>query len=144
MTASTDGDRGSALADAAQQLVGRRFRLHGRNPETGLDCIGLVTAALYAIGARPIAPSGYALRNLSVDHWLRHAGQSGLVASPGPARTGDVLLIALGYCQHHLAIAASDTSVVHAHASLRQVVHQPLEPTWQIVAKWRAAPLMKE
>ena len=29
-----------ALAEAAAALVGSRFRLHGRDPATGLDCIG--------------------------------------------------------------------------------------------------------
>ena len=144
MTVPADGDHGAALADAARQFLGRPFRLHGRDPATGLDCVGLVTASLQAINSRPVAPMGYGLRNLFVDHWLRHADQSGLVASPGPIRPGDVLLIALGHCQHHLAIAVTGSSVVHAHASLRKVVQQPLEPTWQIAAKWRVAPLMKE
>jgi hypothetical protein len=54
---------------------------------------------------------------------------------------GDVLLIALSHCQHHLMIAEDRTSVIHAHAGLRQVVQQPLESTWHICAKWRVAPL---
>ena len=37
---------GDALAQAAQKLIGSPFRLHGRNRETGLDCIGVVGAAL--------------------------------------------------------------------------------------------------
>jgi cell wall-associated NlpC family hydrolase len=134
----------SALADAALQLLGCPFRLHGRDPATGLDCIGLVAAALTLVGARPAAPAGYALRNLSIDHWLDNARQSGLVASPGAIRAGDILLIGLGHCQHHLAIATSGRMIVHAHASLRQVVHQPLEPDWHITSKWRAAHLREE
>lgn len=126
-----------ALAHAAISLIGCRFRLHGRDPATGLDCVGLVVAALAATGASPRAPSGYSLRNLSVDHWLNFAMQSGLVAARGPIRSGDVLLITLGHCQHHLAIATDKTSVVHAHAGLRQVVQQPLESKWQICVKWR-------
>jgi hypothetical protein len=136
-------DQGAALAIAAEQLVGSPFRLHGRSPETGLDCVGLVAAALEAIGIKPFIPFGYALRNLTVSQWLHHAGQSGLVPAPGPVQVGNVLLITLGHCQHHLAIATTSTTVVHAHAGLRQVVTQPFQPGWRVTAQWRAAPSMK-
>lgn len=139
----SSSDRGEALAQAAEQLVGSPFRLHGRNPETGLDCVGLVAAALQAIGAKPLIPFGYALRNLTVAQWLDHAGRSGLVPAPGPMQVGDVLLITLGHCQHHLAIATASETVVHAHVGLRQVVKQPLQPSWRVTEKWRAAPSMK-
>lgn len=134
---------GAALAGSAERLVGIPFRLHGRDPATGLDCVGVVAAALSGIGAQPVAPSGYALRNLSIDRWLHHAGQSGLLPAFGAIQDGDVLLIALGHCQHHLAIATTGSTVVHAHAGLRHVVHQPLQPDWRIIAKWRISPAMK-
>jgi len=127
------------LADAAARLIGRPFRLHGRDPATGLDCIGMVAAALAATGVNPHAPTGYRLRNLAIDQWLHFATRSGLVAAPGPILTGDVLLITLGHCQHHLAIAAGEASIIHAHAGLGQVVRQPRDPAWPICAKWRAA-----
>lgn len=130
---------GSAVAEAALGLVGCRFRLHGRDPATGLDCIGLVDAGLAAAGARPMTPRGYGLRNVAVDGWLPLATQSGLVAASGPIRAGDILLLALGYAQHHLVIAIDLDSVVHAHAGLRRVVRQPREPAWQIEAAWRLA-----
>lgn len=139
MRAAQVPDRGAALAQAAAAMVGCPFRLHGRDPATGLDCIGLVAAALSAIGARPAAPTGYGLRNLAVEHWLHHAAASGLEPSPGPLRVGDVLLIALGACQHHLVIATGGGMVIHAHAGLRRVVRQPFERTWQVGAKWRVA-----
>lgn len=134
---------GLALAEAAMRLIGCRFRLHGRDPAAGLDCVGLVAAALTATGASPHAPTGYRLRNLSVDHWLPFADQSGLVTASGPIRAGDILLIALGHCQHHLAIAADETRVVHAHAALGQVVLQPRDPAWQIIARWRRTSFTK-
>jgi cell wall-associated NlpC family hydrolase len=134
-------DPGAALAGAALDLVGCSFRLHGRDPDTGLDCVGLVSTALAASGAKPVAPTGYGLRNLSIDQWLPLAGRSGLKPSSGPLRPGDVLLIALAHCQHHLVIAADAGSVIHAHAGLRRVVRQPLDPEWRICAQWRAASL---
>lgn len=126
------------LADAALDLLGSPFRLHGRVPATGLDCVGLVFAALATTGARPIVPTGYSLRNLNVDHWLPMAGASGLVPACGPIRAGDILLVALPHCQHHLMIAADADSVVHAHIGLRRVVRQAIDPDWQIRAQWRA------
>lgn len=129
--------QGHPLVRVAADLVGTPFRLHGRDPATGLDCVGLVCAALAATGAKPMAPRGYSLRNLMVDQWLHLAGQSGLVKSPGLIRAGDVLLIALSACQHHLAIAEDADSIIHAHAGLRQVVRQRRAPDWQVCAKWR-------
>lgn len=131
---------GVALAQAAEALLGCPFRLHGRDPATGLDCVGLVAAAITASGLTPEPPSGYALRNLSVDQWLPFANRSGLAQASRPIRTGDILLIRLGQCQHHLVIAADAGSVIHAHAGLGQVVQQPLESTWSIVTHWRIAP----
>jgi cell wall-associated NlpC family hydrolase len=131
--------RGEAVARAALGLVGCRFRLHGRDPATGLDCIGLVHAALAAAGATPVAPHGYGLRNITIDGWLPNASQSGLVEAHGSIRAGDVLLLGLGYAQHHLVIAIDAVSVVHAHAGLRRVVRQPRERAWRIEAAWRIA-----
>jgi hypothetical protein len=132
---------GCALAQAALGLVGTPFRLHGRDPATGLDCVGLVGAALTAAGGQPVAPAGYGLRNLGIDHWLPLAKRSGLTPVAGPVGEGDVLLIVLGFAQHHLAIAIDPVSVVHAHAGLRRVVHQPRDPAWRIGATWRLAPI---
>ncbi|MBU7579183.1 MAG: hypothetical protein KAF27_01750 [Porphyrobacter sp.] len=133
-------DPGKALAQAALGMVGCPFRLHGRDPASGLDCVGLVAAALAATGARPIAPTGYGLRNLGVDPWLPLAAGAGLAPVSGEVRAGDILLIALGFAQHHLATAVDETGVVHAHAGLRCVVHQPRDPAWHISAHWRIAP----
>ena len=137
-------DPGEALAAAALGLVGTPFRLHGRDPSVGLDCVGLVHAALAAAGRQPVPPRGYALRNLAVDHWLPLAAQSGLVPATEALRSGDVQLIALGFAQHHLVIACGAGNVVHAHAGLRRVVCQPRDPAWQVLASWRLAPPLSE
>lgn len=134
---------GAALAAAGLALVGSPFRLNGRDPASGIDCVGLVHAALAAAGAQPVAPRGYGLRNLGIAQWLPLAQQSGLEPASGPRAPGDVLLIALVHCQHHLVIAADDANVIHAHAGLRRVVRQPFDPAWQICAHWRLAPAAK-
>jgi len=127
----------NCLAAAALVFLGTPFRLHGRQPETGLDCVGLVSASLSAVGYRPITPSGYSLRNLSIDHWLSNAELSGLIRAPGAIRAGDVLLIVLDHGQFHLMIATGKDHVVHAHAGLRRVVLQPRDRNARIGAKWR-------
>lgn len=131
---------GEALAGFAQSLVGCPFRLHGRDPATGLDCVGLVAAALGAVGIQAVTPTGYGLRNIGIEQWLPLADRSGLQPSAGPVAAGDVLLIAFPHCQHHLVIAADTQTVIHAHAGLRRVVRQPLDAAWQVEAKWRLMP----
>ncbi|GIX20065.1 hypothetical protein [Erythrobacter cryptus] len=134
------GDERERLLRAAQALLGCRFRLHGRDPATGLDCVGLVAAAITACGLAPITPRGYGLRNLEIGTWLACADRSGLIKACGPVCAGDVLLLGLGRGQHHLAIAAEAGSVIHAHAGLGRVVQQPFDPGWIICAQWRLAP----
>lgn len=126
-----------AFARAAERLIGTQFRLHGRDPASGLDCIGLVAASLVAIGRVPAPPHGYALRNLAIARWLAHARLSGLERAEGPWRRGDVLLVQPSQVQHHLMIVSAPDYVVHAHAGLRRVVHQPLAPATHISAHWR-------
>lgn len=131
---------GEALARAAQALVGTRFRLHGRDPATGLDCVGLAAAALAAIGRVCVAPACYALRNSDIAQALAFAPGAGLHEAEGPVRTGDVLLVQSGPAQHHLVIAASGGRLIHAHAGLRRVVATPGPLAWPILHHWRLAP----
>ena len=129
-----------AFARAAEGFIGTPFRLHGRDPASGLDCIGLVFASLTAIGCDPVAPRGYALRNCTIAHWLGYAGLSGLVQADGPVLRGDVLLVQPSPVQHHLLIASGPDHVVHAHAGLRRVVRQPFAPGAPVACNWRLIP----
>ncbi|MFM5953157.1 MAG: hypothetical protein ACKOPE_02490 [Novosphingobium sp.] len=131
---------GAALAKAAENLIGTRFILHGRNPESGLDCIGLLAAAMIAIG-RPIAiPSGYPLRVRDLRAWLPNPTERGLAAASAPFEPGDVVIVQPGAVQFHLAIAALDGGWIHAHAGLRRVVHDPKIPAGPLIHHWRLIP----
>lgn len=123
---------GLDVALAAKALVGTPFRLRGRNPATGLDCVGLVSEALGAP-----APSGYHLRNRDISAALAFVPGAGLVDACGPLQPGDVLLVRTGHAQHHLLIAGSDGGFIHAHAGLRRVVETPVLPPWPIERLWR-------
>lgn len=128
---------GADLARAAEALVGARYRLHGRDPRTGLDCIGVVAAALEACGRLRNAPAGYGLRNRSIESLLALAGDNGLVAADGPLVIGDIVLVLPGAGQHHLLVAVGGDRFVHAHVGLRRVVAQPGPLPWPIARHWR-------
>lgn len=128
---------GQQLAEAASRFIGVRFKLHGRDPKVGLDCIGLLACSLEAIGSIPDVPEGYLLRNADHLRWIDCAKHSGLVSVHGQIAKGDVLLVQPGPGQQHLLIVDSTTSVIHAHAGLRKVVRQSIDLNNKKLAHWR-------
>jgi len=133
------GFSGERLAAAAGELVGSRFRLHGRDPATGLDCIGVFACAARAAGLEAAVPGDYQLRMRDlamVGDWARG---NGFIGTSDRFRPGDVALFALGAGQGHLAIAVGDGEFVHAHASLRRVVRGPVPSEWRLAGHWRVA-----
>lgn len=129
--------RGQQLARAAACFIGARFRLHGRDPAVGLDCVGLLLCSLDAIGSKAVEPTGYRLHNSDHSPWLQCAKASGFIPARGPIEAGDVLLVIPGPGQQHLIIAESATSIIHAHAGLRKVVRQPMDQSIRPQAQWR-------
>ncbi|KQM20287.1 hypothetical protein ASE49_17215 [Novosphingobium sp. Leaf2] len=128
---------GGALAEAARRLIGTPFRLHGRDPEIGLDCVGVLAAALTAIGQPARLPTGYTLRCRTVPDVAAVAARIGMAAAGGTPQAGDVLLVRTGPCQLHLAIAITADTIVHAHAGLRKVVLSALPADWPTIAHLR-------
>jgi len=130
---------GSArLARAAEGLVGCRFRLRGRDAETGLDCLGVLALALRGAGMPCDLPRDYALRNRDASRAFEWAPALGLSPVEGDEAVGDVLLLEVGVCQFHFAIRAQDGGFIHAHAGLRRVVHSPTRPDGRVIGHWRA------
>lgn len=130
----------ATLAKAAEDLIGAPFRLYGRDPRTGLDCVGLCLAALAAIG-RPVSiPACYGMRNRGISHLLVFADQASLAEAAGPATAGDIILTSPGAAQFHLAIAAGPNRFIHAHAGLRRVVATPGHLHGPLLQHWRIAP----
>jgi len=126
-------------------LVGTPFRLHGRDPAAGLDCVGLVAAAFDAIGIGFHPPDRYGLRNRTITPLLALLGDvpaRRLGLSDRSSQTGDIVLGALGSSQNHVVIlsggfAGHASSFIHAHAGLRRVVRTPGDIPWPIIARWR-------
>jgi len=121
------------LARAAEGLIGVPFKLYGRNPATGLDCVGLVAAAMERAGHYPVVPQGYSLRALTVTPLLGFAAASGLIEVD---EGGDIWLAQIHSLQCHLLIAAPG-GAVHAHAGLGRVVFMPDPMAWPIVMRWQ-------
>jgi cell wall-associated NlpC family hydrolase len=116
---------------AARALVGVRFRPQGRTRETGLDCVGLVAAALQVR-----APRDYPLRGGSPVRIAADLAAAGL-RPVDEMRAGDVVVAAAGPAQLHLGIFTG-TGLVHSDAGLRRVVERPWPPPWPIIHIWRA------
>ncbi|HET8613774.1 MAG TPA: peptidoglycan endopeptidase [Sphingomonas sp.] len=124
------------IVAAARACVGARFRLHGREPETGLDCVGLAAFA-YAGRLKGAVPSGYALRGGDPETVAARIDALGLARADGQ-RAGDLLLLVSGPFQLHLAIR-TERGFIHADAGLRRVVETPGEPQWPMAGAWRIA-----
>lgn len=122
---------------AARALVGAPFRPHGRAPETGLDCLGLVIHVAAALGMRASVPA----YSLNGDQRALEAGliAHGLAALPAAeGLPGDVLLLAVDAERRHLAIR-TERGVIHAHARLARVVEHRMPPAWAdaLIAAYR-------
>lgn len=126
-----------AFAAAARSLIGTPFLLHGRNQETGLDCVGLVLEALRLIGRPAFVPADYGLRNRDYLPFLNRFADAGFSPCVQPTSAGDVIMVRPGPAQAHLLVAASGNSFVHAHAGLGKVVETPAPLAWGEWGRWR-------
>ncbi len=135
MTDAAPTPRAAAIVAAATALLGVGFRLQGRSPDYGLDCIGLAALAARAGGFRGAIPADYALRSGDAATLVARFDASGLVRSDTPA-PGDLALFATGPAQVHLAVLVPG-GIIHADAGLRRVVARPGTPPWPLLGCWR-------
>jgi cell wall-associated NlpC family hydrolase len=125
---------GVRVAAAARAMVGVPFRAQGRDARFGLDCVGLVVAALRAADCAVSAPRDYRLR---CGRRAAIVVPAGMAACDG-SRAGDVLLLRVSPAQLHLAVR-DDDGIIHADAAARRVVARPGAAPWPIEAAWRIA-----
>ncbi|HWW65310.1 MAG TPA: peptidoglycan endopeptidase [Sphingomonadaceae bacterium] len=127
----TEGQR---VARAARACLGTRFRPQGRDPATGLDCVGLAGLA-FGLGD---LPRGYALRGGDPATCRALIEAAGLApVDPEQTREGDLLLLKAGPGQLHFAVR-TDSGFVHADAAARHVIETPGPPVWPVLGAWRA------
>lgn len=126
---------GEKVAAEALALVGTPFRLHGRDPRTGLDCVGLAMTAFARAGLKSAEPPSYQLRGTSHARVATALGRAGLRPTEEIA-LGDLVVTESGPMQLHLMIRAA-AGHVHAHAGLGRVVFMPGPAIWPVLAIWR-------
>lgn len=120
--------------ERARGLVGLRFRPQGREPELGLDCVGLVCAA-FAIPPGSV-PRDYRLRGARQDRLAAHMDRFFLRIPPAAPAAGDVGVFEAGAEQLHLALFTAG-GFIHADARLRRVAECPGTPPWPMLALYR-------
>ena len=127
----------TAPLQAVRAAIGARFRLHGRAPESGLDCVGVAALAARAGGVGAAVPSGYGLR--TADAAAVIARLDAVLPRIGSPEPGDLLLFEPGPAQLHLAVR-SEAGIIHADAMLRRVVERPGPAPWPLLGAWRLEP----
>ena len=122
------------LVAAGRALIGAPFRPQGRSAETGLDCLGVV--ALAAGADLAAIRRDYRLRDFDPEAIGRALEALGFDPADGPARSGDVLIVAPAPGRLHVAIV-TPPGHLHADAGLRRVVEVPGAVPWPILSAWR-------
>ncbi|MEO1968848.1 MAG: NlpC/P60 family protein [Sphingomonadaceae bacterium] len=130
----------TAFAEAAEALEGCPFRLHGRDHEYGLDCVGVVLCALQDAGLIAPPTTAYALRNSSIVRFIPLFERAGFVFVKDAITTGDLLVARPGPAQYHCVIALTQARFIHAHAGIGRVVIQNGPLGWPVVQHWRLDP----
>lgn len=119
----------------ARLAVGVPFRSQGRDPKTGLDCVGLVAWA-FGIPASDFRKD-YRLRGNHERELADELRRRFDREPPGQFAPGNILLCRISPNQSHLAIFCGK-SIVHADARLRRVVERPGSCPWPIIAVFRS------
>jgi len=128
------------ILERARALCGVRFRPQGRDPATGLDCVGIVVRVfgipteLVRRDYRLRGPHGVEIGRV-ISRWFRRI-------DPSHSCSGDVLHFAVSGSQDHLAIVCGPT-FIHADASLRRVVETPMPAAWPIAGAFRSRSLQQ-
>lgn len=111
----------SAVLARARALLGRPFRLQGRDPAIGIDCVGLVVLA----GAIEHAPSpDYRRRGDHLRAFLDRSKRWFRRVSVRAARPGDIAIIDCGARSWHVGVI-DDGALIHADPRVGRVVRRP-------------------
>jgi cell wall-associated NlpC family hydrolase len=119
----------------ARSLAGSPFRPQGRDPQTGLDCVGLILR-VFQIDATHVRRD-YRLRGEHLSE-LDETLSNHFERVPAAMKAaGDVLLCRVRQGQAHLAIECGG-SIIHADAKLRRVVERRGSCAWPVIAAFRS------
>jgi lipoprotein Spr len=125
----------AAIVARARRLIGVRFRPQGRDPQYGLDCIGVVMMATRVPKDR--VRRDYCLYSNDADQVNREIDECGFIRiAPAAAEAGDVLVVRPGPAALHVVIL-TDGGYLHADMRQRRVVEVPGAVPWPRLSAWR-------
>ena len=118
------------LIATARSYVGTPFRHQGRLPGIALDCAGVAVCAARAEGWPAIDMPGYSrtpTKGMLRQHLMAQPALRLVNRSP---RFGDLLLMAFGREDQHVALCAGDT-IIHAYEAVGKVCEHGFTDEWQ-------------
>lgn len=126
----------------ARALIGVRFRPQGREPEAGMDCIGV---AMMATGVpKERVRRNYSLHSSDPEEVNGELDRCGFVRiAPAAARAGDIVLVRPAPTALHVVIL-TETGYLHADMRLRKVVEAPGPVPWPVLSAWRHPDELRE
>ncbi|MDD3287432.1 MAG: NlpC/P60 family protein [Alphaproteobacteria bacterium] len=135
--------RADKMIFAARRCLGVPFHHQGRQPEFGLDCIGLVVVALRAVGADVRDQLDYSSRPDGmklVDALIEHGA-----VKVGDISPADVLLFRYDNQPQHVALATSGDTMIHSFAPAGRVVETFIGDYWRrrMLGSYRFSQLME-
>lgn len=128
------------MVACARTHVGVRFAHQGRNPASGLDCLGLLITAAKQAGATlggqcPSALDDRQYGSRPDSEYLQSMLGRYLQSVDSP-QIGDVLLLRIAGRAQHLALVSDyphdgELGMIHAYATARRVVEHRLDAQWR-------------
>lgn len=132
--------KGEQIAAAAEAMVGTPFRHQGRNPRSGVDCVGVVLCSVWSAGCELPDCFGYGPLP-KADMLLAELGKRARRVHRDDAQPGDVLVFAYKpELPMHFAVLVGAEHIVHAHGSTGRVIKHRLTNAWnnRLHSIWRA------
>jgi cell wall-associated NlpC family hydrolase len=116
----------------ARSLIGCPFRPQGRDPSSGLDCVGLV-CAVFGIPSEAV-PRDYRMRGGGFERLTSEVAR--FFHSVRVPTAGDIVIFQVAADQPHLGILTK-RGIIHADAKLRRVVETPGAASWPMLSAHR-------
>ncbi len=122
----------SPIIAVARTYIGTPYHHQGRQPQIGLDCLGVVVCALRACGYSVNDQTDYT-QSPNGAHMLASIRAHAVGERPRhyPPQAGDLLLFRFNQQPQHCALATGDGQMIHAYAPQGSVVESRLSASWQ-------------
>lgn len=119
------------IIDAARSFLGVRYRHQGRDPETGLDCVGYLKAVAMRINYPFITDVEGYKRTVSYEVLYGIMVEILDEIPVEEALPGDFYFMRMGSkIRPHVAVKVSDTRLIHAYndgVNTQRIIEHPIE-----------------